>query len=146
MCACMNVVAYLIILTHTQTPWSTFRKVFLTDELIAFAVREFNYYPTSLKATRTRPTYIPQNQEWPPKWVYQTGVEGPLTLTEKDFLRNLAILYLLGVKGLASANIYDLFSNDPYLREDWLCKTTTRRDFTRFIRQVTLTLTPQPQT
>ena len=59
-----------------------------------------------------------------------------MVITCKEFLRYLCVIYLLGVKGLASANLKDLFSNDPFMREPWLCKVTTLRDLRRFIRQV----------
>ena len=119
-----------------QTPFSTFRKVFLTEELLDFAVQEFNYYPKSLAAQRTRPYYVPANMEWPPKWVNATGRDGPMLMTKQKMLKILDILYLLGVKKLGGTSINDMFSDDPYLREDWLCKTTSRNDLQRFIRQV----------
>ena len=122
--------------THQQTPWHVFRKAFLTDELVAFAVAEFNHYPRCLAASRTRPFYIPDNQVWPPKWVNQSDYQGPMHLTNKEFLKYIDILYILGVKGLGDATISDLFSNDPVLREEWLCKITSRNDLSRFIRQV----------
>ena len=59
-----------------------------------------------------------------------------MTLTVKQFVKYIAILYLLGVKGLAESTISDMFSDDPILREEWLCKITSRNDLTRFLRQV----------
>ena len=122
--------------TTCSTPWSTFRKCFLTDELLQFAVEEFNHYPKFLAAQRTRPPFVPKNQQWPPKWVSQDGARGPMYLTVKEYLKFLAILYLLGVKKLSDCNLDDLFSNDPVLREPWLCRITTRNDLGRFLRQV----------
>ena len=57
-------------------------------------------------------------------------------LTVKEYLKFLAILYLLGVKKLSDCNLDDPFSNDPVLREPWLCRITTRNDLGRFLRQV----------
>ena len=119
-----------------QTPFSTFRKAHLTDELVDFAVQEFNHYPNFLRAHRNRPPYIPPDRVWPPLWVNETGRDGPMHLDRKGFIKHICILYLLGVKGLATANLDDLFSRDPIMREEWLCKITTRRDIRRFIRQV----------
>ena len=120
----------------TATPWSTFRKVFFTDELLAFAVDEFNHYPKYLAASRTRPPYVPRNKQWPPKWVNDSGPDGPMHLTGPQYMKYILILYLLGVKGLNNANIADMFSNKPILREEWLCQVTSRRDLQRFLRQV----------
>ena len=57
-------------------------------------------------------------------------------LSAKQYLKYIAIIYLLGVKGLNNCNLDDLFSSDPILREDWLCRATSRRDLGRFLRQV----------
>ena len=119
-----------------QTPWTTFRKCWLTDELVDFAVLEFNAYPTFLAATRQRPPYVPDRYEWPPKWVSDTGRDGRMKINRVQFLKFIMILYLLGAKGLHNANLNDLFSNDPILREEWLCRLTTRRELGRFLRQV----------
>ena len=119
-----------------ETPWSTFRKAFLTDELLRFAVREFNHYPKTLAAMRDRPHYVRANLQWPPAWVGASGRLGPMNLTTKDYLKYIAILYLLGAKGLQNSNLDDLFSSDPVLREEWLCKITNRHDLGRFLRQV----------
>ena len=119
-----------------DTPYSTFRKVFLTDELLDFALQEFNHYPKTLAARRTRPHYVPARYQWPPKWVNDTGRDGPMVLNKKQYLKYIMILYLLGVKHLNNTNLDDMFSNDPILREEWLCKVTNRRDFGRFLRQV----------
>ena len=100
-----------------QTPWSTLRKVFLTDELVEFATNEFNHYPKTLAAMRARPFYIPAHLEWPPKWVNKTDRDGPMKLTPKQFLKYLGILYLLGAKCLQSCSLDDLFSRDPVMRE-----------------------------
>ena len=110
----------------------------LTNELVDFAVHEFNAYPRFIAAMRTKPPYLPEGQVWPPKWVLKptTDKDGPMVMTRKKFLKNLCILYLLGVKGLATANLDDLFPRDPVLREGWLCNLTNRRDFKRFLRQV----------
>ena len=118
------------------TPFSTFRKVFFTDELIEFAVKEFNHYPKTLAAMRTRPPYIRKDLQWPPVWVNQEGRLGPMKLTVKEYVKYIAILYLLGVKGLQTTNLDDLFSTDPILREPWLCRVTNRHDLGRFLRQV----------
>ena len=101
-----------------------------------FAVIEFNHYPKALAATRQRPHYVPARYQWPPKWVTDNGREGFMVLTKNEFLRYLMVIYLLGVKGLGSANLKDLFSKNPLLREEWLCTVTNLRDLTRFIRQV----------
>ena len=88
---------------------------------------------------------MPNNQEWPPKWVNQTGIDGPMTLTKGQFLKYLGIIYLMGVKKLGGNNLADLFSANPILREEWLCKTTTRRNLQRFLRQASKQiLTPYP--
>ena len=108
----------------------------MDDELVRFACKEFNHYPKFLAANRTRPHYIRGDRQWPPKWVSVTGREGPLTLTPKEYLKYVAILYLLGVKGLSGASLQDLFSRDPILREEWLCRVTNRNDLQRFLRQV----------
>ena len=120
------------------TPWSTLRKVFLTDELVKFAVHEFNFYPKSLAAQRTRPSYIPEGREWPPKWVNQVGSNGPMHLTPEKFLKMILILFLLGAKGLSNTNLDDMFSINPIMREHWLCNITTRREIGRFLRQVSV--------
>ena len=119
-----------------QTPWDTYFKVELTDKLIEFAVNEFNYYPKFLAAQRTRPWYAPENKQWPPKWVNETGRKGPMKLDKKGFIKFLMIFHLLGVKGLGGACVDEMFSKDPVLREEWLCKCTNRNDFQRFLRQV----------
>ena len=119
-----------------QTPWSTFRKIFLTNEMIDFAVLEFNHYPKTLAARRTRPPYIPKNKSWPPKWVNETGRTGPMELNRHQFLKYICILYLLGVKRLQDTNLEDLFSVDPIMREDWLRDITNKNDMQRFLRQV----------
>ena len=98
-------------------------------------VTEFNHYPRVLAATRQRPPYVPERYQWPPKWVTDTGRDGYMVITKNVFLR-LCILYLLGVKGLGSSNLKDLFSRDPFMSEEWLCTVTNLRDLTRFIRQV----------
>ena len=85
---------------------------------------------------RTRPYYVPANHEWPPKWVFEKGRLGPMNINKQQFCKFIAILYILGVKGLGGTNINDMFSYDPYLREEWLCQTTTRHDLQRFLRQV----------
>ena len=121
-----------------STPWSTFRKVFMTDDLLLFACKEFNHYPKFLAVNRTRPPYIAKNKAWPPVWVNQTGVKGPMNLAPKQYLKYLTILYLIGVKGLNNTNLDDLFSTDPIMREEWLCKITTRQDLGRFLRQVSM--------
>ena len=113
----------------------------MTDELLKFACDEFNYYPKFLASLRTRPPYIKEDVEWPPRWVNQTGAKGPMHCTPKTYLKNLAILYLLGVKHLNTANLDDLFGNDPFLREEWLCQLTTRRELGRFLRQVRVSCT-----
>ena len=61
-----------------------------------------------------------------------------MILTAKEYLKYIAILYLLGVKGLQSANLDDLFSTDPILGEPWLRRATNRHDLGRFLRQVCL--------
>ena len=119
-----------------DTPWKTFRKVFFTDELLKFAVDEFNHYPKFLAANRTRPPYINEDKAWPPKWVNEEGADCPMHLTNKEYLKYITILYLLGVKRLSNSNLDDLFGPDPYMREEWLIRVTTRRDMGRFLRQV----------
>lgn len=59
-----------------------------------------------------------------------------MTLNRKQFLKYILCLYLLGVKGLQNANLDEMFSKDPVLREQWLCDITNRRDMRRFLRQV----------
>ena len=119
-----------------QTTWSTFRKVYLTDELVEFAVTEFNHYPKILAATRQRPPFVPERYQWPPAWVNDDGRDGRMQLTKNEFLKYICILYLLGVKGLQNTSLKDLFSRDPFMREEWLCRLTNLRDIQRFLRQV----------
>ena len=59
-------------------------------------------------------------------------------IDRKQFLKYVCILYLLGVKGMQQRNLDDMFSRDPIMREDWLCRVTNRRDMGRFIRQVSV--------
>ena len=131
---------YNVCVCAIQTPWSTLRKVYLTDELVDFAVEEFNHYPNYLRAFRNRPAYIPDHLPCPPKWVNETGRDGPMHLDRNGFLKFIlilyVILYLLGVKRLQACSLPDLFSRDPIMREDWLCTVTNKRDLNRFIRQV----------
>ena len=108
----------------------------MTDDLIDFAVREFNAYPKFLAVMRNRPHYVPRHQEWPPKWVNEHGRDGPMLIDKQKFLRYVCILYLLGVRGLQNANLDDMFSRSPLLRENWLCRLTNRRELGRFLRQV----------
>ena len=61
-----------------------------------------------------------------------------MILTAKEYLKYIAILYLLGVKGLQNTNLDDLFSTDPILDEPWLRRVTNRHDLGRFLRQVCL--------
>ena len=119
-----------------QTPWNTFRKAYFTNDLVDFALTEFNQYPVYLAANRTRPPYIPGRYPWPPKWVTETAREGRMKLNRQEFLKYIMILYLLGAKGLADRPLDEMFSNDPIMREEWLCQLTTRRDMRRFLRQV----------
>ena len=120
-----------------DTPWSVFRKVFFTDEMVKFACEEFNHYPKTLAAKRTRPHYVAKNLPWPPKWVNEEGREGPMKLTPRQYMKYILILYLLGAKRLNECNLDDLFSNHPIMQEKWLKQVTNRRDFRRFLRQVT---------
>ena len=59
-----------------------------------------------------------------------------MKLNRQEFLKYIMILYLLGAKGLADRPLDEMFSNDPIMREEWLCQLTTRRDMRRFLRQV----------
>ena len=104
--------------------------------MLDFAVKEFNHYPNTLRASRVTPPYIKKNQAWPPKWVYKTGHEGPMTLNRHGFLRFIIVLYLLGVKKCGHRDLKDLYSNDPILGEKWLQRMCSRNDLQRFIRQV----------
>ena len=122
--------------SNFTTPWNTWRKVFFTDEMVAFALEEFNHYPKTLASMRTRPPYIPKEREWPPKWVSEKGRCGPMQLNKEQYLKYICILYLLGAKNLNNTSLDDLFSTNPIMRENWLCEVTTRRDLGRFLRQV----------
>ena len=122
--------------SNFSTPWNTWRKVFFTDEMVDFALTEFNHYPKTLASMRTRPPYVPKGKEWPPKWVNETGRGGPMHLNKHQYLKYICILYLLGVKNLNNTSLDDLFSANPIMRENWLCEITTRRDLGRFLRQV----------
>ena len=126
----------IVLLPCFQTPWNTFRKAYFNNDLVDFALTEFNQYPVYLAANRQRPPYIPERYQWPPQWVTDTGRDGRMKLNRQEFLKYIAILYLLDAKGLADRPLDLMFSNDPIMREEWLCKLTTRRDMRRFLRQV----------
>ena len=63
-----------------------------------------------------------------------------MNLDSKGYMKHILIIYLLGVKGLNNTNISDLFSSDPVLREDWLCKVISRDDLQRFLRQASVVM------
>ena len=58
-----------------------------------------------------------------------------MRLSRNEFLKYVCVLHLLGVKHLGDTSLDDMFSRDPIMREDWLCRVTNRRDLGRFLRQ-----------